>query len=71
MYLYITTLNGYIGSTCNYIYNVNGYIGPPSGIGSVVCVILCEACIKSVLNVIHYHRVELANLHQQIGQALL
>ena len=27
MYVYISTLNGYIGSTCNYIYNVNGYIG--------------------------------------------
>ena len=36
MYVYNTTLNGYIGSTCKYIYNVNGYIGPPSGVGSVM-----------------------------------
>jgi len=29
VHFYISTLNGYIGSTCNYIiYNVNGYIGP-------------------------------------------
>ena len=36
MYVYITTLNGYIGSTYNYIFTVSGYIGPPSGVGSVM-----------------------------------
>ena len=36
MYVYISTLNGYKGSTYNYICTVSVYIGPPSGVGSVM-----------------------------------
>ena len=40
MYMYITTLNGYIVSAYTYICTVSGYIGPPSGVGSMMCVVV-------------------------------
>jgi len=36
MYVYISTLNGYIGSTYNYKCTVSGYIAPPSRVGAVM-----------------------------------